>query len=252
METVRLHPLSEVEIGRHQPQFLERIFAGEFKIAHSERLGPELANLIVRGFPEVVRRDTERGRRAWVRDYLDAIIQRDVRDLSRIHRLDILPRLLELAAGQTARLVNVSGIAGPFGVNRTTVGDYLTLLRHVFLVEELPAWHANRLKRLVKTPKLHLTDTGLACALLGVEAADLRDDRTLLGRLTETFVVQELRRQASGWEHNVRFSHYRDKDQQEVDLVLERGPNRVVGIKVKASATLRDSDRRGLERLRTP
>ncbi|MBK8167562.1 MAG: ATP-binding protein [bacterium] len=251
METVRLHPLSEVEIGRHQPQFLERIFAGEFKIAHSERLGPELANLIVRGgFPEVVRRDTERGRRAWVRDYLDAIIQRDVRDLSRIHRLDILPRLLELAAGQTARLVNVSGIAGPFGVNRTTVGDYLTLLRHVFLVEELPAWHANRLKRLVKTPKLHLTDTGLACALLGVEAADLRDDRTLLGQLLETFVVQELRRQASGWEHNVRFSHYRDKDQQEVDLVLERGPNRVVGIKVKASATLRDSDRRGLERLR--
>lgn len=251
MEIVRLHPLSEVEIGRHQPRFLERIFVGEFKIAHSERLGPELADLIVRGgFPEVVRRDTERGRRAWVRDYLDAIIQRDVRDLSRIHRLDILPRLLELAAGQTARLVNVSGIAGPFGVNRTTVGDYLTLLRHVFLVEELPAWHANRLKRLVKTPKLHLTDTGLACALLGVEAADLRDDRILLGQLLETFVVQELRRQASGWEHNVRFSHYRDKDQQEVDLVLERGPNRVVGIEVKASATLRDSDRRGLERLR--
>lgn len=251
MEIVRLHPLSEVEIGRHQPRFLERIFAGEFKIAQSERLGPELADLIVRGgFPEVVRRDTERGRRAWVRDYLDAIIQRDVRDLSRIHRLDILPRLLELAAGQTARLVNVSGIAGPFGVSRTTVGDYLTLLRHVFLVEELPAWHANRLKRLVKTPKLHLTDTGLACALLGVEAAGLRDDRTLLGQLLETFVVQELRRQASGWEHHVRFSHYRDKDQQEVDLVLERGPNRIVGIEVKASATLRDSDRRGLERLR--
>lgn len=251
MEIVRLHPLSEVEIGRHQPEFLERIFAGEFKIAQSERLGPELADLIVRGgFPEVVRRDTERGRRAWVRNYLDAIIQRDVRDLSRIHRLDILPRLLELAAGQTARLVNVSGIAGPFGVSRTTVGDYLTLLRHVFLVEELPAWHANRLKRLIKTPKLHLTDTGVACALLGVEAADLRDHRTLLGQLLETFVVQELRRQASGWEHHVRFSHYRDKDQQEVDLVLERGPNGVVGIEVKAAATLRDSDRRGLERLR--
>ena len=144
----------------------------------------------------------------------------------------------------------MSGIAGPFGVSRTTVADYLTLLHHVFLVEELPAWHANRLKRLVKAPKLHLTDTGLASALLGVEAADLRHDRTLLGQLLETFVVQELRRQASGWEHPVRFSHYRDKDKQEVDLVLERGPNRVVGIEVKASATLRDSDRRGLERLR--
>jgi hypothetical protein len=251
MEMVRLHPLSEVEIAHRQPSFLDRVFAAEFKVAQSERLGSRLADLIVRGgFPEAVRRDTARGRRAWVRDYLEAIIQRDVRDLARIQRLDILPRLLELAAGQTARLVNVSEIAGPFGVSRTTVRDYLTLLRHVFLVEELPAWHANRLKRLVKTPKLHLTDTGLACALLGVEADDLSRDRTLLGQLLETFVLQELRRQASGWEHDVRFSHYRDKDQQEVDIVLERGPSRVVGIEVKAAATLRDADRRGLERLR--
>ena len=136
------------------------------------------------------------------------------------------------------------------GVSRTTVREYLTLLRHVFLVEELPAWHANRLKRLVKTPKLHMTDTGLACALLGVEADDLGRDRTLLGQLLETFMVQELRRQASGWEHDVRFSHYRDKDQQEVDIVLERGPNRIAGIEVKAAATIRDADRRGLERLR--
>jgi uncharacterized protein len=251
MEIVRLHPLSEVEIGRQQPVFLDRIFAGEFKIAQSERFGPKLADLIVRGgFPEAVRRDTARGRRAWVRDYLAAIIQRDIRELARIQRLDILPRLLALAAGQTARLVNVSEIAGPFGVSRTTVRDYLALLGQVFLVEELPAWHANRLKRLVKTPKLHMTDSGLACALLGVQADDLRGDRTLLGQLLETFVVQELRRQASGWEHDVRFYHYRDKDQQEVDIVLEHGPSRVVGIEVKATATLRDADRRGLERLR--
>ncbi|MBD3222020.1 DUF4143 domain-containing protein [bacterium] len=251
MEIVRLHPLSEVEIGRQQPGFLDRVFAGGFKMAQGERLGPKLADLIVRGgFPESVRRQTARGRNTWARDYLTAIIQRDVRELSRIQRIDILPRLLELAAGQTARLVNVSEIAGPFGVSRNTVRDYLTLLGQVFLVEELPAWHANRLKRLVKTPKVHVTDSGLACALLGVDADDLRDDRTLLGQLLETFVVQELRRQVSGWEHDVHFSHYRDKDKYEVDVVMERGPNRIVGIEVKAAATLRDSDRRGLERLR--
>lgn len=251
MAMVRLHPLSEVEIAHRQPTFLDQVFAADFKVTQIERLGPRLADLIVRGgFPEVVRRQSERRRRTWVRDYLDAVVQRDVQDLARIQRLDILPRLLELAAGQTARLVNVSEIAGPFGVSRTTVREYLTLLRHVFLVEELPAWHANRLKRLVKTPKLHLTDTGLACALLGVEADDLRGDRKLLGQLLETFIVQEIRRQASGWTHDLRFSHYRDKDKQEVDIVLERGPGRVVGIEVKAASTLRDADRRGLERLR--
>lgn len=251
MEIVRLHPLSEVEISRHHPGFLDRIFSGEFKVAQHKRLGPMLADLVVRGgYPEAVRRDTARGRRAWARNYLAAIVRRDVRDLARIQRLDILPRLLELAAGQTARLVNVSEIAGPFGVSRTTVRDYLTLLGQIFLVEELPAWHANRLKRLVKTPKLHMTDTGLACALLGVAVDDLRADRVLLGQLLETFVLQELRRQASGWDHDIRFSHYRDKGQHEVDIVMERGPGRIVGIEVKASATLRDTDRRGLERLR--
>ena len=251
MEIVRLHPLSEVEIRRQSPNFLDRIFAGDFKVSQGERLGPRLADLIVRGgFPEAVRRDTVRGRRAWARNYLDAIIQRDVRELARIQRLDILPRLLEFAAGQTARLVNVREMAGPFGVSRTTVGHYLTLLGQVFLVEELPAWHANRLKRLVKTPKLHVTDTGLACAILGVGEDYLREDRKLLGQLLETFVVQELRRQVSGWQHDVRFSHYRDKDKLEVDIVLERGPGKIVGIEVKASATLREADRRGLERLR--
>lgn len=251
MAMVRLHPLSEVEITHRRPTFLDRVFAADFKVTQAERLGPRLADLIVRGgYPEAVRRGSERARRTWARDYLEAIVQRDVRDLARIQRLDVLPRLLELAAGQTARLVNVSEIAAPFGVSRTTVRDYLTLLRHVFLVEELPAWHANRLKRLVKTPKLHVTDTGLACALLGLEAADLRDDRTLLGQLLETFIVQEIRRQASGWAHDLRFSHYRDKDQQEVDIVLERGPRQIVGVEVKAAATLRDADRRGLERLR--
>lgn len=251
MTIVRLHPLSEVEIGRKPPRFLDRVFAGDFAISRGERLGPQLAELVVRGgFPESVRRGTARSRRTWAKSYLSAIVARDVRELSRIHRIDILPRLLELSAAQTARLVNVSEIAGPFGVSRTTVRDYLTLLRQVFLVEELPAWHSNRLKRLVKTPKLHVTDTGLACALLDVDADDLRRDRTLLGQLLETFVLQELHRQASGWEHDVRFSHYRDKDQYEVDVVLERGPRRVVGIEIKAAASLRDADGRGLARLR--
>nr|MEE4267122.1 ATP-binding protein [Candidatus Krumholzibacteria bacterium] len=251
MEIVRLHPLSEVEIGSHRPGFLDRLFAGDFMVAKGRRLGPDLSDLVARGgFPEAVRRESARGRRAWAESYIEAIIQRDVQDFSRIQRLDILPRLLEFAAGQTSRLVNVSGMAGPFGVSRTTVREYLTLLGQLFLVEELPAWHNNRLKRLVKAPKLHLTDTGLACALLGVEPEDLRVDRKLLGQLLETFVYQELRRQVSGWDHKVRFSHFRDKEKQEVDIVLERGPGRVVGIEVKAAATLKDSDRRGLERLR--
>ncbi len=97
MAIVRLHPLSEIEIGRQKASFLDRAFACEFGVSNGERLGPQLADLIVRGgFPEAVHRSTGRARRSWVRDYLDAIIQRDIRDLSRIQRLDVVPRLSNL------------------------------------------------------------------------------------------------------------------------------------------------------------
>ena len=147
-------------------------------------------------------------------------------------------------------LFNLSGLAAPFQVSRPTIRDYVTLLEQVFLLEQLPPWHSNRLSRLVKTPKLHLGDTGLACALLGIDAAGLMSDRSLLGQLLETFVYQELRRQASWHETLMSFFHFRDKDGTEVDIVIERGAQALAGVEVKASATVTASDFRGLRKLR--
>lgn len=177
-------------------------------------------------------------------------MQRDVRDLARIGALDALPRLLALAAAQTARLVNVSGLAGPFQLSRPTIRDYVTLLERVFLLELLPPWHSNRLSRLIKTPKLHLGDTGLACALLRLDAAALARDRPALGQLLETFVFQELRRQASWHDSAITFHHFRDKDGAEVDMVLELGARALAGIEVKAGATVTAADFRGLRKLK--
>jgi predicted AAA+ superfamily ATPase len=157
---------------------------------------------------------------------------------------------MSAAAAQTARLVNVSDLAAPFQVSRPTIRDYLTLLARVFLLEELPPWHTNRLSRLVKTPKLHLGDTGLACALLGADAATLKADRALLGQLLETFVFQELRRQASWHEQPLAFHHFRDRDGFEVDMVIEQGARWVAGIEVKAAATVTAADFRGLRKLK--
>ena len=120
----------------------------------------------------------------------------------------------------------------------------------MFLLETLPPWHSNRVSRLVKTPKLHLGDTGLACALLGMDAAALSADRTLLGQLLETFVFQELRRQASWHDESLAFFHCRDRDGAEVDIVIERGARAVAGIEVKASATVTPADFRGLRKFR--
>jgi predicted AAA+ superfamily ATPase len=229
--------------------FLDALFGASFAHRAGGRLGAEIAERVAAGgFPAALARPAPR-RRDWYRAYIDALVQRDVRDVRRIGALDTLPRLLAAAAAQTARLVNVADLAGPFQVSRPTIRDYVTLLSRVFLLEELPPWHSNRLSRLVKTPKLHLCDTGLAAALLRVDTAALWRDRALLGQLLETFVLQELRRMASWHTEPIAFHHFRDKDGVEVDLVLERGADEVVGIEVKAAATVTTADFRGLRML---
>ncbi|HEY4640023.1 MAG TPA: DUF4143 domain-containing protein, partial [Thermoanaerobaculia bacterium] len=251
MEILRLHPLAQSEIDQRPAAFLDVLFRAGFKTRHTERLGNQLAERIVAGgYPAALARPTERRRATWYRDYLDAIVQRDVRDFTRISALDALPRLLSLAAAETARLLNISDLAAPFQVSRTTIRDYVTLLERVFLMETLPPWHSNRLSRLIKTPKMHLGDSGLACALLGVDSAALTADRTLLGQLLETFVFQELRRQSSWRDEPIAFFHFRDKDRAEVDIVIERGARELVGIEIRASATVTIKDFLSMEKLR--
>lgn len=251
MEILRLHPLAQCELVRRPSGFLDTLFAGGFKTRTTDRLARGLAERIAAGgYPAALRRAPGRRRSVWYRDYLEALVQRDVRDLARISALDALPRLLASAASQTAHLQNVSDLAAPFQLSRQTIRDYVALLERVFLVETLPPWHTNRLSRLVKTPKLHVGDTGLACALLGVDAAALAADRPLLGQLLETFVFQELRRQASWHEDSLAFFHFRDKDGAEVDIVIERGARALVGVEVKAAATATSADFRGLRKLK--
>lgn len=97
-------------------------------------------------------RTNGRRRREWHSGYAETLAQPDVRGLARVSSLDVLPKLLQLAAGQTARRLNVSELVGLFQVSRPTIHDYVTLLERVFLIEFLPLWHSNRLSRLIKTP----------------------------------------------------------------------------------------------------
>ena len=251
LEILRLHPLAQCELARRAPGFLDTLFAGGFKTRQTERLAGQLAERIAAGgYPAALVRPAGRRRTVWYRDYLDALVQRDVRDLARINSLDALPRLLTLAAAQTAQMLNVSSLAAPFQLSRPTIHDYVTLLERIFLVEKLPPWHSNRLSRLVKTPKLHVGDTGLACALLGLDSSALAADRPLLGHFLETFVFQELRRQASWHDDPLTFFHYRDRDDAEVDIVIERGARLLAGVEVKAASTVTSTDFRGLRKLK--
>ncbi len=256
IEIVPLHPLTQFELtGQSNPSrpdanFLNALFGDGFPIFQCERLGGQLVEKIVAGgYPAALERPTARRSANWYRDYVEAIVQRDARDMTRVRSLDVLPRLLRAAATHSAQLFNLSSLAAPFELSRPSIGDYVTLLERLFLLERLPAWHGNRLKRLVKRPKLHITDTGLAAALLGADAKALAADRTLLGQFLETFAFQELRRQASWQDTPTEFFHFRDKDGAETDIVMEQASGSVAGVEIKAAASVSSRDFRGLRKL---
>lgn len=254
IEILQLRPLSQAELANKRPSFLKQLFNANFDESISQnqypRLGEKLANIIsAGGYPAALARTSTKRRNAWYRDYINTLIQRDVKDLARIQKLDLLPKLLTLAAGQTGRLFNASDLASPFSVSRPTIKEYLTLLEQVFLIEQLTPWHSNRLSRLIKTPKLHITDTGLACALLGIDGKTLWQDKPFLGQLLETFIYQELRKYADWHDQHLNFYHFRNKDKIEVDIIIEQG-RLIAGIEIKASSTVTASDFKGLNKLK--
>ncbi len=249
MEILRLQPLSQVELERTPATFLETLFGETHSFPNGGKLGKDLIERIVRGGYPIVQKRTPRRREDWYTNYIDTLIQRDIRDLSHIGNLDALPKLLTLAAGQTARLANLSEMASAFELSRPTIRNYLTLLERLFLVDYLQPWFTNRAKRLIKTPKLHFGDTGLACSLLRCSTSELYDQRELLGQLLETFIFGEISKQAGAHSERIALYHLRDKDGYEVDVVLQSGA-RYAGIEIKAASSVSEGDFRGLRRLR--
>ena len=251
IEFIPLQPLTEAEKARSAGGFLAVLLAGEIKGAikgdSRELVSPLAARLVAGGYPEPLTRSPDRARQ-WHRAYLKAVALRDVQDIARVRDATEILRLLELLALRNAELLNTSNLAQELGMDRKTVDHYLAILERLFLVRLLPAWHRNEAKRLVKAPKVHLIDSGLAATLAGLTAEEWNSRRDRFGHLLESFVVQQLVAQAGWTDPDLRFWHYRDKDQVEVDLVITRG-RETWGVEVKASASVLESDGRGLRRL---
>ncbi len=252
VETVKLLPFSQAEIaGSAAPRFLDRAFAGDFPAI--EETGPTVGlieRIILGGYPAALARTVPERRRSWLRAYAKALAERDVAEIATVGKRGEMVRLIDHAAVSAGQLLNMSGLGANLGIDGKTVDRWLVLLEHMFLVRRVRAWHRNETKRLVRTPKLHFLDSGLLAAILRTGIEDIVHDRQKLGPLLECFVHGEIAKAVALSDDMTGVSHYRDKDGVEVDLVLERSPGAVVGIEVKAAATVRPRDFRGLQHLR--
>lgn len=251
MECLWLHPLTVSEIRRAQGKFLEALLGGQLRpeiTASGVPRPSELPRLLVSGgYPESIQRDPERADR-WRRNYVRAVVERDVGDLADVKDASDLTRLVALLESRTAQLLNQSALSQALGHSRATIDRYLTLLERLFLIRRLPAWHSNRGKRLVKAPKLHFVDSGLAATLGELEAESWNAERPRFGHLLETFVLQQLIAMADCMPRPPLFFHYRDRDKTEVDIVIEFR-HKIWGIEIKAAATVGQDDAKGLRKL---
>ena len=251
MEIARLETLTEAEKCSAPGQFLNEFLVGFSPSIHATRhpLGMDdwPARIIAGGYPEPQIRTPPRARQ-WHRQYLRGLLEQDVQDVARVQDSVALSRLFETIALNTGSLLNAAQLSRTLGLHRSTVDQYLLVLERLFLLRRLPAWHRNAARRLVKAPKLHVSDSGLAATLADVNVDDWPQHREMLGHLLESFVVQQLMAQAAWTDPDLRFWHYRDKDKVEVDLVITKG-RRTWGIEVKSATSVQAKDGAGLLRL---
>jgi predicted AAA+ superfamily ATPase len=251
MAMIRLYPLAQAEIRSAPGSMIDRLFAGDPPLWPRDPVfGPALLEtMLAGGYPEAIARADPERRREWLEDYLRLVLDRDVRDIANLEQLHLMPRLMAMLAEHAGQLTVAAHLASPLQISALTVQRYMAILQRLYLVDSLPAWHSNRLSRLLKTPKIHFIDTGLLASLRGDPVEAFEFDKVRLGPIAESFAYTEILKQLTWSRTRTRISHFRTKEGDEVDLVLEDNRGRIVGIEVKAGATLRMKDFSGLKKL---
>ena len=252
---IDLWPLSQGEIDGQPDGFVDAVLQRPRRLLRTDPPVLSRRQVFERvcrgGFPEAVLAANAADRRDFFADYVRTITSKDVRELADLAHMSSLREIARLLAARTAQEVNVSDLGRELGIPTPTLRRYLPLLETIYLHHLVPAWSRNLTAKVVRRPKLHLIDSGLAAHLMGVDAAGLaRPTAIEAGPLLESFVAGEIARQITWAGTEASLHHWRDRNGIEVDLVLQASNGTVAGIEVKAAIDVDESDFRGLRTLR--
>jgi len=253
MEVLTLWPFSQGEIRGVKENFVDTLFSGKSVgwSGKSPAMSWEelLACIVDGGYPPAVARKSAARRDAWFQSYVTTVLQRDIRDLANIADTTAVPRLLSVVAARAGGLLNFADLSRTMALPQTTLKRYFALLEATFLVQLLRPWARNLGQRAIQTPKVYLNDTGLLAHLLGATEDRLKGEGNVAGSVLENFVLMELRKQCAWSATLPELFYWRTVSGREVDVVLEDRTGKVVGVEVKAAATLGSNDVRGLQAL---
>src|ERR1700723_901030 len=242
MEVLTLWPFSQGEIHGVRESFVDTLFSpkpvgwtGKTATVGRDEL---LETVLAGGYPLAVARHSATRRDAWFQSYVMTMLQRDIRDLANIADITAVPRLLSVVAARAGGLLNFANLSRSVALPQRTLQRYFALLEATFLVQLLRPWSRNIGKRVIQTPKVYLNDSGLLAYLLGATVDRVKTDGNVAGVLLENFAVMELRKQSTWSGVQAEVFYWRTASGQEVDVVLEDRAGRIVGLEIKAVATL--------------
>lgn len=253
---IRLRPFAAGELRQGQPDFLPRCFAQDFatgdlgagKAAPGNQVSSRdrLLDAALRGgFPEAVRLEP-RARQRWHLDYLGALLERDLVDISRIRRQEALQELARILAAWSSKQMDTAKIGARLAIRRPTLESYVNMMEALFIIERVPPWTQGDYSRAGRRKKLFMADSGMMASILGFKAEQVRLDPDRAGKLMETFIHNELAAQVDAADGAYGLHHYRDRDQRELDFVIERDDGALLGLEAKAAATVKQEDFRHL------
>jgi predicted AAA+ superfamily ATPase len=242
MEILRLFPLSQNEISENNKILINELSKERINLSHISTSNGLSDKVLSGGFPEMLIRKDRKRQKAWFSSYITTILQRDVRDIANIEKLTDLPRLLSLFASRAGTLLNYAEFSRSSAIPQTTLKRYVNLFEAIFMIHIVPAWSGNLSKRLIKTPKIYLNDTGLLSHLIGFESSRIISDGLMWGRILENFVFMEMLKQSSWSDFNLSLYHYRTASGQEIDFIIERNDGMLIAVEVKATSKIEVSD----------
>ncbi|MCL2804771.1 MAG: ATP-binding protein [Treponema sp.] len=239
---IRLRPLTTGEILYKKPKFLEHAFAMDFPRKISGFDKEQIFNLAFRGgYPEAVKLDNDKDRKEWHIDYINDLLNRDLKDIMNIRRQNELKELVLILAGWSGKFMDAAKIGAGMALSKQTLDSYINALESLYVFDRVNPWVRTDYERVGKSAKFYANDTGFMTSILGWKKEDIMRDSDRSGKLMETFVFQEL---AAHIDLNREYSlyQYRDYKKHEVDFLIERDDGAMVGIEVKASHSVSKED----------
>ena len=238
VKKVRLRPLSQAEIEGRSTNFLNRISTLNF-IQNKKYDKENISELIFKGgYPEALSINNEKERKSWFNDYINTILENDLKVIANIKRQDYLKDLFSIIASFSSKFIDKSKIAPSLGVVNQTLNSYLAILENTYLVDRLSPWLKSDYERVNKQPKFFITDTGLMGAVLGWNFKDLFLDQDKSGKVFETFVYNELMAEIEIKDEEYKLHHYRDRNNHEIDFIIEAPQDTIYGIEVKSGSSM--------------